>query len=166
MKKFAFFLLLFLTISSIHSVSFYYGVSGLGEADWASDAESRKFSYGAVTIDAGISFFDDNYLSLGAEVSLSPFFEGVGIYLSSEPFSTASHPFSFISANKLLYTPRLMLGFEYIDDASWYFKSAIALLNFRDKHFAYEFFTPVFLFSIPKMEFAYGLYLMRVTYKF
>ena len=157
-KKIVSIILLFsVLILPLYSFSFYYGVGGSGER------LNGKSHYAGVSVDAGISFFSEDYLALESEIVLSPLFESISINLSSSPFFT---PVSFYSlfANPVLYSPLFRIGAEYVYQDGWYYRGELALLAFRDRAFAYEFLTPMITISASDFSLSYGIRLMRFSY--
>lgn len=155
MKKFLIVLLMLVALSPIYAFSFYYGLGGIGEMN--EDAH-----YAGLSADVGMSFFSDPYLMLDAEIVLSPLFEGVSINLSSSPFSIRTDAFLFV--NPVLYSPKIKIGAEYMMDDGWYYRAELALINFRDTKFEYEFLTPMITIDADSFSVGYGVRLMKFSY--
>lgn len=155
MKKIALFLMLASLAAPLCSASFFYSVG--------SEGFSGKIPYGGFAFSAGCSFFDEPYLDLGANVVVSPLFESAGVFVSTQPFGLLDHPFDFLFANKMLYSPKLGVGACYVHPGVWNIGLSLALLNFRDMMFDFEFFTPVFVFSVPDFEFGVGVRVLTLT---
>lgn len=155
MKKIAlFFSVLFLS-SAIYSASFYYSVGAQGV--------SGKMPYGGFAFSSGCSFFDEPYLDIGGEIVFSPLFESAGISITTQPFKILNHPFDFLFANKMIYSPKLEVGAYYVHPDVWNIGCSLALLNFRDTMFSFEFFTPIFVLSIPDYCFGLGIKVLKIT---
>ncbi len=155
MKKTALILFLALLALPLHSASFFYSVG--------TEGFSGKIPYGGFSFSAGCSLFDEPYLDIGAEVVVSPLFESAGIFVSTQPFGVTDHPFDFLFANKMLYSPKLGAEACYVHPGVWNIGISLALLNFRDMMFDFEFFTPVFVFSVPDLEFGVGVRVLTLT---
>ena len=53
---------------------------------------------------------------------------------------------------------------EYVYQDGWYYRAEIALLNFRDKSFEYEFLTPMLTVDAEDYSLGYGIRIMEFTY--
>lgn len=157
MKRVLMFFLLLLALSPLFAFSFFYGAGGEGER---LDDENH---YAGLSIDMGFSFFSEPYLMLDAEVVLSPLFESVSLNLSTSPFSTPVR-LAFLFPNPVLYSPKLRIGAQYVYRDGWYYKAELALLNFRDTSFEYEFLTPILLIDALDYSLGYGVRLVKFTY--
>ncbi len=155
MKKFVLILLIALSLSPLYAFSFYYGAGGIGEA-------SVDDHYAGLSMDIGFSVFDEPYLMVDGEIVLSPLFEGVSINVSTSPFSVVTDTFLF--ANPVLYSPKIQIGAEYMMDSGWRYRAELALINFRDTKFAYEFLTSVIIVDMLDYDIGYGVRLMKFTY--
>lgn len=155
MKRIILFFSILVLASCIYSASFYYSVGAQGI--------SGKIPYGGFSFSAGCSFFDEPYLDIGGNIVISPLFESAGISVSTQPFKVLNHPFDFLFANKMIYSPKLEAGAYYVHPGVWNIGCSIALLNFRDMMFDFEFFTPVFVLSMPDCDFGLGVKVLQIT---
>lgn len=156
-KKILVISLLLLLLSPLYSFSFFYSIGGEGEG---LDGESH---YAGMNFDVGLSFFNEPYLMADASLVLSPLFESVSMNISSEPFSVPVHMY-FLFANPVLYSPKIKVGAEYVYQDGWYYRAEVALLNFRDKSFEYEFLTPMLTVDAEDYSLGYGIRIMEFTY--
>ena len=156
-KRVLMFFLLLLALSPLFAFSFFYGAGDEGER---LDDENH---YAGLSIDMGFSFFSEPYLMLDAEVVLSPLFESVSLNLSTSPFATPVR-LAFLFPNPVLYSPKLRIGAQYVYRDGWYYKAELALLNFRDTSFEYEFLTPILLIDALDYSLGYGVRLVKFTY--
>ena len=156
-KKIAFLFLLILLSFPLYSLSFYYGLGGVGER---LDGENH---YAGLDLSVGISFFEEPYLMFDGAIVLSPFFESVSMNIASEPFSKPVEMY-FLFANPVLYSPKIRVGAEYVYKVGWYYRFELALLNFRDKSFEYEFLTPMMTLDADDYTMGYGIRIMKFSY--
>ncbi len=149
-------LILAISLQGLFALSFYYAAAGEGR-------KLEESHYAGLTLSAGVSFFDQGYLALDADVTLSPMFESVAVNLSTAPFSLPVRATSLFP-NKVLYSPKLRVGAEYAYHDGWYYKAELALINFRYIDFEYEFFTPIILVDSITFGIGYGIRLIKASY--
>ena len=120
-------------------------------------------SYGGLTLNTGWSFFEEPYLTVSANVTLSPWFESAGMRLSTAPLIMTEHPFDALFVNSTIWAPKLSLGGDYVMDSGCVWTLEISPFNFRDTDFAYEFLAPGITFSRDFSQVGYSVTVLRVT---
>ena len=143
------------------NVSFGYSLSLVGEQSTKGEA------FGAISIASVFSPWNETHVGdVEVEALLSPvapFFNEVNMKISSPLFLTTSHPFSFIFANAVLWTPRLAFGAQYRLESEWSIYMSFAPLSFQDTGYIYEFLSPYALYNPSQNKWGYGAYIMKFT---
>lgn len=122
--------------------------------------------YGGGEVSIGLQFTDEPWFRLEASVVLSPFFESVTMNMITEPFSLYAPAFDFLFQNPALWSPKLLIGGEYVYKKGWGLRALFGILNFRDKDFEYTFLSPMMTLSLDDYSVSYGFEVMRFTYVF
>lgn len=164
MRKTVLLLLLVILIPcTLSALSFGYGVSLEG---WSGFNESS-----AARLSFLLDLTDSRHVTLegGAALGISSgcmIFSGLNADLSVRTFSVTHHPFSFMFANTVIWSPGLSFGIIADDSFDYAWRFGLSLLDFIDVHFRYEFLKAYVTFNRSFSYAGWAVDLFRVSYYF
>lgn len=163
-RRFLVTLLLILFSLPLFAVSGGWSISGEGQ--------SGKSENASFVITGVFDFTDSRYLTLegsarfGFDSNGRWGFNGFAAELGVTTFRTMKHPFSFLFANPVIWTPRAAGGIS--TDRSWnlYYAFSLSLLHFEAVSFSYDFLEPHIYFDSSFRYAGWGIKLMKLTFTF
>ncbi len=165
MKRLVLLVFLFLLALScaFASVGFGYSVAPVGQREIDIDDSFCAISLaGLFSID-----IDHHYLDMELDVLLSPvhpFFNGINLLFSCNPFELKNHPFKFIFSNPVLWSPKITAGVQYRLGSEYNLVLGLSPLLFLDPKYMYEFFSPYAIYNWEENKWGYGIYIMKFSF--